>query len=70
MIVLLILLIGDMFYSIHQVNGDGFKCISSPLTYGAKVFEKNYGKFDCICSNGISFNETSVLKQDVYTRVG
>lgn len=59
LILLLIILIGVICYAIYFIKTDGFKCLSSPLTYGAEKMENKYGEMFCTCSNGINFNKTS-----------
>jgi len=66
LIFLLIILIGVMIYVLYEIKTEGYKCLQSPLTYGADLFEKNYGFFDCNCMNGISFNKTLMRHQINY----
>ena len=62
LILLIIILIAVMFYGIYLIKQEGFKCLSSPLTFGAEKIEKYYGQMYCYCSNGISFNKTTIMR--------
>lgn len=62
LILLLIILISVMFYGIYLIKQEGFRCLLSPLTFGTEKMEKFYGEMFCYCSNGISFNKTTIMR--------